>query len=157
MLTSSYELDEIARLSARVGEPLGVSVWHEVTQGEVDAFAAVTGDRQWIHLDQERARGTVFGGTIVHGYYTLSLAPKLLAEVLELDRFPMAINYGLEKLRFPAPLRVGDRVRMRVTLDRVSRFPGGATLTLTLAFERGSGVKPACVAQVLYRVFEEGI
>jgi len=148
-------LRRIEDLRARAGEELGVSEWHDVTQASVDAFADATGDHQWIHTDPRRARATPLGGTIAHGYYTLSLAPSLLAQVLSLDQFAMGVNYGLDKLRFPAPLPVGDRVRMRVHLDRVDELPGGATLFLTLTFERASGGKPACVAQALYRVFEE--
>jgi acyl dehydratase len=148
-------LHRVADLHARAGEELGVSEWHDVTQAAVDAFADATGDHQWIHTDPRRARATSLGGTIAHGYYTLSLAPSLLAQVLSLDQFAMGVNYGLDKLRFPAPLPVGDRVRMRVHLDRVDELPGGATLFLTLTFERASGGKPACVAQALYRVFEE--
>jgi acyl dehydratase len=148
-------LQSVDDLRARVGQELGVSAWHDVTQAQIDAFADATGDHQWIHTDPERARATAFGGTIAHGYYTLSLAPALLAQVVELDSFAMAINYGLEKLRFPAPLPVGDRVRMRVRLDRVDEFPGGATLAATLTFERAGAGKPVCVAEALYRVFEE--
>jgi acyl dehydratase len=149
----SYQ--QIDELRGRVGEELGVSDWHEVTQRRINLFADATGDRQWIHTDPDRARTSPFGGTIAHGYYTLSLAPTLLAEVLPLERFAMAVNYGLEKLRFPAPLAVGGRVRMRARLDRVDEFPGGATLGLTLTFERAGGDKPACVAHALYRVIEE--
>ena len=145
----------VGELFSRAGSELGVSGWHEVGQQEVNLFAQVTGDDQWIHTDPERASATGFRGTIAHGYYTLSLAPALLAEVLPLDGFAMAVNYGLDKLRFPAPLPVGDRVRMRVRLDRVDEFSGGATLVVTLTFEREGGEKPVCVAEALYRVFEE--
>lgn len=148
-------LHRIEDLKARAGQELGVSDWHDVTQPEIDAFADATGDRQWIHTDRERAATTPFGGTIAHGYYTLSLAPVLLAQVVPLDGFAMVVNYGLEKLRFPAPLPVGDRVRMRVRLERVEDLPGGATLVSTLTFERAGGGKPVCVAETLYRVFEE--
>ncbi len=126
-----------------------------MSQAAIDAFADATGDDQWIHTDPERAAATPFGGTIAHGYYTLSLAPALLSEVVSLERLAMAVNYGLDKLRFPAPLPVGDRVRMRVRLERVDEFPAGATLVLTLTFERAGGGKPVCVAEALYRVFEE--
>jgi acyl dehydratase len=145
----------VAQLSERTGEELGVSSWHEVTQATVDAFAEVTGDRQWIHVDPARAATGPFGGTIAHGYLTLSLAPVLLDEVLALDHFPMAMNYGLDKLRFVAPLPVGARLRMRVRLDAVDPLPGGATLGLTLTFEAEGAEKPVCVAQPLYRVLEE--
>jgi acyl dehydratase len=145
-------IDELRPL---VGQELGASELRAVTQEQVDEFAAVTGDRQWIHTDPARAANTPFGGTIVHGYFTLALAPVLLAEVLPLNGFAMGVNYGLEKLRFPAPLPVGERVRMRVRLDEVQDIPGeGATLTLTLSFEREGADKPVCVAVALYRVFE---
>jgi long-chain acyl-CoA synthetase len=143
-------------LSARAGEDLGVSDWHLVTQGAIDAFADVTGDRQWIHTDRERARSTPFGGTIAHGYYTLALAPTLLAQVFPLDRFGLAVNYGLDKLRFPAPLAVGERVRLRARLDRVDVADDGAMLAVDLTFEREGGDKPVCVAKALYRVSGDG-
>jgi acyl dehydratase len=144
----------ISDLRARAGQELGASSYHEVTQDLIDRFADATGDHQWIHTDPERAKATPFGGTIAHGYYTLSIAPMLLAEVLPLDHFAMAVNYGLDKLRFPAPLHVGDRVRMRVAVDSVTDIPGGAQLHATLTFEPESGGKPACVANALYRVFD---
>jgi acyl dehydratase len=125
-----------------------------VTQEAVNAFAELTGDRQWIHTDPDRAAAGPFGGTVAHGYFTLSLAPALLAQILSFDGFVMGVNYGLDKLRFPAPLPVGDRVRMVARLDRVEDVPGGATLSATLTFERTGGDKPVCVAQALYRVVE---
>jgi acyl dehydratase len=134
---------------------LGVSGWHAVTQQEVDAFAEATGDRQWIHTDRERASKSPFGGTIAHGYYTLALAPTLLAEVFDFDAYAMAVNYGLDKLRFPAPLLVGDRVRLRARLDRSEPVDGGAMLAFSLTFEPERGGKPVCVATALYRVLEE--
>jgi acyl dehydratase len=148
-------LTEIDDLKDRVGAELGVSEWHEVTQAAIDEFADVTGDHQWIHTDPERARATPFGGTIAHGYFTLALAPRFLADVMPLDRLPMAMNYGLDKVRFPAPLPVGSRVRARVRLDRVADAPGGVMLSVTLTFERDGGEKPVCVATTLVRVFED--
>lgn len=142
-------------LEARIGQELGVSRWHEVTQAAIDAFAQATGDHQWIHTDPDRARAGPFGRTIAHGYYTLSLAPALLAEVLPLDGFAMAVNYGLNRVRFSAPLPVDSRVRMRVQLARVDEIPGGANLGLVFTFERADGDKPVCVAEAIYRVFEE--
>ncbi len=141
-------------LKARTGEEVGVSDWHDVTQERVNAFADATGDQQWIHTDPERAAQGPFGGTIAHGYYTLSLAPVLMEQVLPLDGFAMGVNYGLDKLRFPAPLPVGSRVRMRGTLDRVEDIAGGAQMYVTLTFEREDADKPVCVAQALYRVYE---
>ena len=144
----------IEELRARAGEEVGVSEFYEVTQERVNEFAEVTGDRQWIHTDPERARATPFGGTIAHGYYTLSLAPMLFEQVLPLSGFAMGVNYGLDKVRFPAPMPVGERLHMRVRLDEVTDIPGGAQLTVTLTFEREEPGKPVCVAQALYRVFE---
>jgi acyl dehydratase len=136
------------------GQELGASEWHEVTQKDIDAFADVTGDHQWIHVDPERARDTPFGGTIAHGYYTLSLAPRFSEQILKLEGFAFGVNYGLNKVRFPAPLPVGSRVRMRGKVASVEPIPGGAQLTLELTFEREGGDKPVCVAETLARVYE---
>ena len=135
------------------GETLGTSDWHEVTQEAIDAFADVTGDHQWIHVDRERAKETPFGGTIAHGYYTLSLAPMLTAQVMALDGFAMVINYGANRVRFPAPVPVGSRVRVTVRVADIDDSPGGAQLTLELTFEGEGGEKPVCVAQTLMRVY----
>jgi acyl dehydratase len=143
-------LDE---LRAKVGEELGVSDWHDVTQDAIDTFAAVTGDDQWIHVDPERARQTPFGGTIAHGYYTLSLHPVLAGQVLRLEGFAFAVNYGLNKVRFPAPLPVGNRVRMRAELVAVDDVLGGAQITMKLTFEGEGALKPVCVAESLTRVY----
>ena len=151
MLTMT-RIDELAE---RAGTELGASDWVPVTQEAVDAFAAATGDHQWIHTDPERAADSPFGGTIAHGYYTLALAPRLLADVLPLDGFAIAVNYGLDRLRFPAPLPTGEQVRMRVRLDAVEPVPGGAALSLNLTFERAAGGKPVCVASAVYRVYEQ--
>ena len=143
-------LDE---LKASEGEVLGTSDWHEVTQDAIDAFADVTGDHQWIHVDPERAKDTPFGGTIAHGYYTLSLAPRFSYELFNLEGVAFGINYGLNKVRFPSPLPVGSRVRMRMQLQDVEDIPGGAQITMKLTFERDGGEKPVCVAEALSRVF----
>jgi acyl dehydratase len=151
MLTST----PIDQLSARAGTELGVSDDVSISQETVDGFADVTGDHQWIHTDPLRAANSPYGGTVAHGYLTLALAPMLLDQVLPLGGFAMAVNYGLDKLRFPAPLPVGEQVRMRVALDAVDPIPGGAALSLTLTFERAAGGKPVCVANAIYRVYEE--
>ena len=143
-------LDE---LKASVGEVLGTSDWHEVTQEAIDAFADVTGDHQWIHVDTERATDTPFGGTIAHGYYTLSLAPMLTEQVMSLEGFAFVVNYGLNRVRFPAPVPVGSRVRATVKLAELQEIAGGAQITLELTFEVEGGEKPACVAQTLARVY----
>ena len=150
MLTKT-PVDELAR---RVGRDLGASDYLTVSQETVDAFADVTGDRQWIHTDAARTAESSFGGTIAHGYLVLALAPMLLDQVLPLGGYAMTINYGLDKLRFPAPLPVGEQVRMRVHLEALDPIEGGAALSLTLTFQRPSGGKPVCVARVIYRIYE---
>jgi len=146
-------INGIDELKTRVGDELGVSDWREVTQADIDKFAEVTGDDQWIHVDPDRAKDTPFGGTIAHGYYTLSLAPVFSYELFELTGVAMGINYGANKVRFPAPLPVGSRVRMRMSLQDVADIPGGAQLTMLLTFERDGGDKPVCVAETLSRVY----
>ena len=143
-------LDE---LKSRVGEELGVSDWHEVTQDDINEFADVTGDHQFIHVDVERAKETPFGGTIAHGYYTLSLAPRFSQQLVTIEGFAFGLNYGLNRVRFPAPMPVGQKVRMRMALQEVEDIPGGAQATFKLTFEREGGEKPVCVAESLARVF----
>ena len=140
-------------LKTRIGQELGVSDWHEVTQENIDKFAEVTGDDQWIHIDPERAKETPFGGTIAHGYYTLSLAPRFSYDLFQLEGVAFGLNYGLNKVRFPAPMPVGGRVRMRMELQSVDDIPGGAQITMKLTFETEGGEKPVCVAESLSRVF----
>ena len=132
-------LDELKQAA---GENLGTSDWHEVTQEAIDAFADVTGDHQWIHVDTERAKDTPFGGTIAHGYYTLSLAPMFMDRIFSLEGFAFAVNYGLNRVRFPAPLPVGKKVRMHATLSGLDDIPGGAQMTVTVTFEVEGGDKP---------------
>jgi acyl dehydratase len=143
----------LAELKAAEGEVLGTSDWHDVTQKDIDAFADVTGDHQWIHVDPERAKETPFGGTIAHGYYTLSLEPMFTDQVMRLQGFAFAINYGLDRVRFPAPVPVGSRLRMTAKLAALEDIPGGAQMTLELTFEREGGEKPVCVARSLARVY----
>ena len=140
-------------LSELVGTHLGYSEWHQITQGQVNRFADATGDHQWIHVDVERAKQGPFGGPIAHGYLTLSLAPALLPEIYRVDDVAMAVNYGLNKLRFPSPVPVGSKVRAGATLVAVDDVPGGAQVTMDVAFEVDGQEKPACVAQVVFRYY----
>ena len=151
-------LTGIDEVKAYEGKELGVSDWHLVTQEDNNAFADVTGDHQFIHVDVEKAKQTPFGGTIAHGYYTLSLAPRFAYELFSFEGFAFGVNYGVNKVRFPAPLPVGSRVRMRATLANVEEIPGGIQLTLANTFEReghedGQG-KPVCVAETLVRLYQ---
>ncbi|ADB54258.1 MaoC family dehydratase [Conexibacter woesei] len=146
-------LNGIDDIKARVGQELGVSDWDDVTQEKIDAFADSTGDHQWIHVDPERAAQTPFGGTIAHGYYTLSLAPKFSYALYQVENVAFALNYGLNKVRFPAPLPVGSRVRMRAAIASVDDIPGGIQMATALTFERDGGDKPVCVAETLVRIY----
>jgi acyl dehydratase len=146
-------LTGIDELKAQVGQELGVSEWVEVSQETIDAFADVTGDHQWIHVDPERAKETPFGGTIAHGLFTLGLGPRFTYEIFTLGGFAFALNYGYGKVRFPAPLKVGAKVRMRATLSAVEDVAGGVQITVTQTFEVEGGEKPVCVAESLTRAY----
>jgi acyl dehydratase len=137
-----------------VGQELGVSDWHLVTQEEINSFAEATHDHQWIHLDVERAKKeSPFGGPVAHGYYTLSLAPHLMSQIWGVQGVKMGVNYGLNKLRFPSPVPIGSRVRARATLKNVEDVKDGMQVTVGLAFEIEGQDKPACVAEGLYRYY----
>jgi acyl dehydratase len=143
----------LAELKQAEGEELGVSGWHEVTQKDIDAFAEATGDHQWIHVDPERAKDTPFGGTIAHGLYTLSIGPGLSYELFEMQGVAFGLNYGFNKVRFPSPLPVNSKVRMRMTLQDVTDVPGGVQTTMLWTFEREGGDKPVCVAEQVSRIY----
>jgi acyl dehydratase len=147
-------ISAIEELQTRLGQELGVSDWHMVTQEDINRFAQVTGDGQWIHTDVEAAKAGPFRGTIAHGFYTLALIPKLTEQVLSLKAFGFAINYGLNRVRFPAPLPVGDRVRLRLSLEGISSRQGSSDITLLSSFECPSQDKPVCVAESVVRVFD---
>jgi acyl dehydratase len=148
------KLNGTEEIKAHVGEELGVSDWHEVTQEDVNRFAEVTGDDYWIHIDVERAKKeSPFGGTIAHGYYTLSLAPMFSYRLFSFGGFAFGVNYGVNKVRFPAPMPVGDRVRMRAKLAAVDEVSGGIQITTELTFEREGADKPVCVAESLSRAY----
>src|SRR5580700_11867219 len=122
-------------LKAKVGEHLGYSDWLEVTQDRVNQFADATGDHQWIHVDPERAKSGPFGGPIAHGFLTLSLIPALLPEVLAVSGISMGVNYGTNKVRFPAPVPVGSDLRLGATLAEVDEVQGGVQGTLDVVLE----------------------
>ncbi len=147
------KIEGLEGLRAQVGQHVGYSAWHEVTQEQVQLFADATGDHQWIHVDVERAKAGPFGGPIAHGYLTLSLTPNLLTEVYVVTGVSMAINYGLNKLRFPSPVPVGSRVRCGVEIAGVEEVSGGAQVSLTVTYEIEGGSKPVCVAEVLFRYY----
>ena len=142
----------IGALKSFVGQKLGTSDWTTVSQQQINSFAEATGDHQWIHVDVERAkRESPFKQPIAHGYLTISLAPVLLPQVVRVEGVRMAVNYGLESMRLPAPVPAGARVRMSAELKDVREMPGGgARATFGLAFEVEGGGKPACIADAIY-------
>ena len=141
--------DGVSDLPAAAGEHLGHSGWHTITQEQVNLFAEATGDHQWIHVDPSRAASGPFGGTIAHGYLTLSMAPMLGQEVYRFDNVTMAINYGSNKVRFPQPVRVGSRVRAGVELAQVTPGSRGTQVVFRFAIEIEGADKPACVAETV--------
>ena len=146
-------IEGIGGLKEHVGDHLGYSEWHEVTQEQVNRFAEATGDHQWIHVDVERAKAGPFGGPIAHGYLTLALVPTLLPEIVDVSGISMTVNYGLNKLRFPAPVPVGAKVRAGATLSTVDDVSGGVQVALDVTFEIEGATKPVCVAEILFRYY----
>jgi acyl dehydratase len=136
-----------------VGAQYGPSSWIEVGQGRIDAFADATGDHQWIHVDAERAAAGPFGTTIGHGYLTLSLLPVMSYEVVPRENGGMAVNYGLNRVRFPSPVPSGSRVRGTFHVDAVDEFDGGYQATMTATVEREGAEKPVCVAELVFRYY----
>ncbi|HNO39226.1 MAG TPA: MaoC family dehydratase [Marmoricola sp.] len=138
-----------AELESAAGQEIGTSDWVEITQQQVNTFAEATGDHQWIHVDVERAKSGPFGGTIAHGYLTLAMIPGLSDSVMALDTPGARLNYGVNKVRFPNPVRVGSRVRAQVSIKEVSDLAGGKQLTLGYVIEIEGEAKPACVAETV--------
>lgn len=134
-----------------IGKELGPTEWLEVAQERIDEFAHATDDPQWIHIDPVRAAEGPFGTTIAHGFLTLSLCIPLLAEVLVLDGYRMGINYGVNKVRFPAPVPSGSRIRARFTVQSVEEVAGGEQGVVLAMVEREGGEKPVCVAELVLR------
>ena len=144
----------LAELPGLVGTELGTSDWYEITQEHVQKFADATNDHQWIHLDVERAKTeSPFGGPIAHGFLTLSLLVPLVAQALTITDTKMGVNYGLNKVRFPAPVPVGSKVRARVTLQSSEQIAGGLQNTLAVTIEREGGDKPVCIAEWVTRQY----
>ena len=144
----------LAELSGLTGTELGTSDWVEVTQERVNLFGDATDDHQWIHVDVERAnRESPFGGPIGHGYLTLSLLIPMWSQVLVVTDAAMAVNYGLNKVRFPAPVPVGSKLRLTATLKDVEEVAGGLQITATAVIEREGGDKPVCIAEPVFRFY----
>jgi|SRR5215510_7782070 len=141
-------IDEIRSLA---GQELGASEWHTITQEQVNAFADLTADHQYLHVDPERAKDSQFGGTIAHGFYTLSLSVGLLDEIVSFGGLSMYLNYGLNKVRFPAPLPVGSRLRMKAAFADVEDVNGGVQAVVNLTYEIEGAERPPCVAELVLR------
>jgi acyl dehydratase len=132
-----------------VGTTMGETGWHEISQSQVDTFADATHDHQWIHVDQERAKAGPYGGTIAHGYLTLSLVPLFLGETVVIDDLAAAVNYGLNKVRFPAPVPVGSLLRARVDLVEARPRASGVEATFGVTVELPGSPRPVCVAEAV--------
>jgi acyl dehydratase len=145
---------KLADLLPLVGSSLGSSSWVLVDQHRIDTFADATDDHQWIHVDPVRAKNGPFGSTIAHGYLTLSLVIPLWSQLLEVRSVHTKVNYGLAKVRFPAPVPSGSQVRASATLAQIEEITGGMQLTVDVVIEREGGDKPVCVAQPIFRFYE---
>ena len=146
--------DSPQELASAIGRRVGPTDWANIEQSHIDAFAAATGDHQWIHVDVERARRGPFGGTIAHGYLTLSLVNKFLPELIEVQGARMGINYGCDRVRFPAVLRAGSRVRASAEILAVEEFAAGVQAKIRVTLETQGGNKPVCVADTLSRWYD---
>ena len=145
----------VTELADRAGTVIGHSSWRRITQDDVTAFARLTGDEQWIHVDPERAATGPFGTTIAHGYFELALSTEFLYEVVKVEGAAMILNYGSDRVRYPAPVPVGSRIRALVELPAVTGIPGGVQATFRLTYEVEGQKKPGCVADILFRYYEE--
>jgi acyl dehydratase len=150
---SPYVIPGIAGLKERVGSSLGTSRWVTVDQEMVTTFADLTGDRQWIHVDPERARQGPFGATVAHGFLTLGMSTGLLWDIFTVEGVGMILNYGLNRVRFPAPLPVGSRIRMHASLAEVSEVANGIQVVYHLEYEIEGKEKPCCVADLVFRYY----
>lgn len=142
----------VSDLESALGKTLGTSSWRPIDQDQVNVFAMVTDDEQWIHVDEQRASAGPFGAPIAHGYLLLALIPSLLTEVVEFEGMAMTVNYGLERVRFPAPVRVGSHIRATASLAGITSTASGHRLTVQVVIETEGGTKPSCVAEVLILV-----
>jgi acyl dehydratase len=137
----------------RPGLELGPSGWIDVPQGRIDAFAEATEDRQWIHVDPERAAGGPFGTTVAHGYLTLSLLVPIVYELLPIEDARLVVNYGLDRVRFPAPVPAGSRIRAVLRVTEVTELEAGVQAKVAGTVEREGAAKPVCVAEFLFRLY----
>lgn len=149
------EINGIAELEKLVGQEVGKSDWVTIDQDRIQLFADATDDHQWIHLDEEKAKAGPFGGTIAHGFLTLSLLPMLSQRTVDVTGMKMKINYGLNKVRFPQPVPSGARVRDTITLDSVERKDAGVMVIMTHVIEIDGADRPACIAESVSLMVEQ--
>ena len=146
------EIRDVQELRRQIGREVAVSDWLTVAQERIDLFAEATEDRQWIHVDPARAAAeSPFGGAVAHGFLTLSLLPRLAGDTLSLPEAKLTVNYGLNRVRFPSPVRAGQRIRAHFAPAAVEDVPGGVQLTWTVTIEAEGSEKPACVAETVSR------
>lgn len=146
------EIHDVQELRRQIGREVAVSDWLTVTQERIHLFAEATEDRQWIHVDPVRAAAeSPFGGAVAHGFLTLSLLPRLAGDTLSLPEAKLTVNYGLNRVRFPAPVRAGQRIRAHFAPAAVEDVPGGVQLTWRVTIEAEGSEKPACVAETVSR------
>lgn len=154
MAPRALSLDELKSMK---GQEIGFSDWHLVSQDEIDKFADATHDHQWIHVDPERAsKESPFGGPIAHGYYTLALGPYFIEQIVAIKGVRMGVNYGLNKMRYPGPVRIGKRVRLKASLADYEDIANGAgaQVTIGMTFEVEGESKPGCVAEAVFRYYK---
>ncbi|WP_238421847.1 MaoC family dehydratase [Gordonia sp. 'Campus'] len=149
MTHTTRTFTSVDELKAAIGEDLGSGEWLEITQERVDAFADATGDHQWIHVDPERAKSGPFGTTIAHGYLTVSLLPMIAGKIFTVEGPKLVLNYGMNKLRFPNPVKVGARIRSNAVITSIEETPKGVNMVVTNTVEIEGETKPACVAENL--------
>lgn len=153
MTHTTVHFPTLSSLRDKVGQPLATSDWITIDQARIDLFAQATGDHQWIHVDPVRAAAGPFGTTIAHGYLTLSLIPEIAQSAMAIDDVKMSVNYGLNRVRFMAPVPSGSRLRGHLTLKSYEPIDGGAQLVVEISIEREGADKPACVAETVARRF----
>jgi acyl dehydratase len=148
---------DVGDLPAHAGRDLGYGPWHDITQRDVSRYAALTGDEQWIHVDPERAAGGPFGATVAHGFHTLGRFTGLLREILTVEGVKTTLNYGVNRVRFPAPALVGGRLRMGVAINQVESLADSVQVVYGAVFEVQGQAKPVCVAEVVFRYYPKDL
>jgi len=145
----------LEELPSHSGELLGHSAWRQITQDEVTTFARLTGDEQWIHVDPERAASGPFGATVAHGYFTLALSTVFLDEVIAVEGAGLVLNYGSDRVRYPAPVRVGSKLRAQIELGAVKPLAAGFQVIYRLTYEVEGQAKPGCVADIVFHYYAD--